>query len=145
MMSIRPATPGDLPAVLALLKDSGLPWQDITAAHLGGFLLAVDGESVLGTVGLERYGNDALLRSLAVAATRRAGGLGTQLADAIEQHARNTGLASLYLLTTTAAEFFARRGYQVIARSAAPAALQATSEFSTLCPSQAVCMRRQVN
>lgn len=145
MASIRPATSADLSAVLTLLKDSGLPWQDLTAAHLDGFLLAVDGESVLGTVGLERYGRDALLRSLAVAPVHRGGGVGTQLADAIEQHARRTGTASLHLLTTTATEFFARRGYRPIARAEAPAALQVSTEFSALCPSQAVCMRRNLN
>lgn len=144
MVSIRPATPADLPAVLGLLKDSGLPWQDVTPAHLDHFLLAVEDGAIIGSAGLERHGSDALLRSLAVASTHRAGGLGTRLAQAIEQDARSSGVAALYLLTTTAAEFFARRGYLRMARADAPAALQATTEFSTLCPAQAACMYKHI-
>jgi amino-acid N-acetyltransferase len=93
---------------------------------------------------LERYGEDALLRSLAVRPENRSTGLGKQLADALEEHARRTGLGTLYLLTTTAADFFARRGYEVIERGTAPSLLQKTTEFSSLCPSQATCMRRRL-
>lgn len=128
-----------------MLKDSSLPWQDVGPAHLDAFLLAVDGDAIVGVVGLERCGNDALLRSLAVHPACRSSGLGAQLAGAIEQHAREAGVTSLYLLTTTAADFFSRRGYSVIARQDAPAALQRTTEFSTLCPSQATCMRKQLH
>lgn len=135
----------DLPAVLTLLEDAGLPYQDITAAHLSDFLIAGGGRSVLGVVGLERYGENALLRSLAVRPESRLTGLGKQLADGIEEHARRKGVGTLYLLTTTAADFFARRGYEVIERGTAPAVLQKTTEFSSLCPSQAICMRRSLN
>ncbi|WP_194724027.1 arsenic resistance N-acetyltransferase ArsN2 [Noviherbaspirillum malthae] len=144
MTPLRPATSEDLPAVLALLEDAGLPYQDLTASHLADFLVAEGGRSVLGIVGLERYGEDALLRSLAVRPENRSTGLGKQLADALEEHARRTGLGTLYLLTTTAADFFARRGYEVIERGTAPSLLQKTTEFSSLCPSQATCMRRRL-
>lgn len=145
MTPLRLATSEDLPAVLALLEDAGLPYQDITTEHLGNFLVAAGGRSILGAVGLERYGENALLRSLVVRPESRFTGLGKQLIDAIEEHARRTSVGTLYLLTTTAADFFARRGYEVIERSSAPAALQETTEFSSLCPSQAICMRRSLN
>lgn len=144
MTPLRFAASQDLPAVLGLLEDAGLPYQDLTTAHLADFLVAEGGRSVLGIVGLERYGKDALLRSLAVRPENRFTGLGKQLADAIEEHARRTGVENLYLLTTTAADFFERRGYELIERHAAPSELQKTAEFSSLCPSQAVCMRRRL-
>jgi amino-acid N-acetyltransferase len=144
MTPLRLAKPDDLPAVLALLKDSGLPYQDISAMHLNDFLVAVGGQSVLGAVGLERYETNALLRSLVVRPESRWTGLGTQLTGAAEEHARKMGVTTLYLLTTTAADFFTRCGYELIARSDAPPALQATTEFSSLCPSQATCMRRSL-
>ncbi|MFC7513413.1 arsenic resistance N-acetyltransferase ArsN2 [Herbaspirillum sp. GCM10030257] len=134
----------DLPAILALLGEAGLPYQDLTAAHATNFLVAADGHSLLGIVGLERYDENALLRSLAVRPENRFTGLGTQLADAIEDHARRTGVGTLYLLTTTAANFFMRRGYEVIDRATAPSTLLETTEFSSLCPSQATCMRRHL-
>lgn len=145
MTPFRIASSQDLPAVLALLEDAGLPNQDITVEHLSDFLVAAGGQSVLGVVGLERYGENALLRSLVVRPESRFTGLGKQVADAIKEHARRTGVATLYLLTTTAADFFARRGYEVIERSSASVALQETTEFSNLCPSEATCMRRDLN
>lgn len=145
MTPLRKASTQDLPAVLALLEEAGLPTQDITSEHLGDFLVAAGGQSILGTIGLERYGENALLRSLVVRQESRFTGLGKQLVDSIEEHAQRTGVRTLYLLTTTAADFFARRGYEVIERSAAPSALQKTAEFSSLCPSQATCMRRDLN
>jgi len=144
MTPLRPATSQDLPAVRALLEDAGLPYQDLAPAHLRDFLVAAGGRSVLGIVGLERYGDNALLRSLVVRPESRFTGLGTQLADAVEEHASRAGVVTLYLLTTTASEFFERRGYEVIERSAAPPAVQKTTEFSSLCPSQAICMRRRL-
>jgi amino-acid N-acetyltransferase len=142
MRPLRRAQTSDLPVVLDLLRTNGLPYQDITANHLDDFLIADGGEAVTGIVGLERHGNDALLRSLAVRENGRGTGLGTQLMIAIEAQAVRSGITGLYLLTTTAADFFARRGYATIDRAAAPAALRQSTEFSGLCPSQAVCMHK---
>lgn len=144
MTSLRPATVHDLPAILDSLEEAGLPYQDLTAAHTVDFLIAAGGHSVLGIVGLERYGENALLRSLAVRPESRFTGLGTQLVDAIADQARRTGVETLYLLTTTAADFFGRRGYEVIDRAMAPSTLLQTTQFSSLCPSQAICMRRRL-
>ncbi|WP_326860161.1 arsenic resistance N-acetyltransferase ArsN2 [Noviherbaspirillum sp.] len=129
-----------MPAVLALLKDSGLPCQDINTLPSIDFLVAAPGQSILGAVGLEQYDDAGLLRSLVVRPESRRTGLGMQLAAAMEERAGKAGVAALYLLTTTAADFFVRRGYRVIQRSDAPAALQSTSEFSSLCPAQAICL-----
>lgn len=145
MTPLRLATAEDLPAVIALLKDSGLPYQDVDTTRPIEFFIAASGQSVLGTVGLERFQHNGLLRSLAVRRENRGTGLGTQLANAMENHARMASVNALYLLTTTATNFFTRRGYQVIARSEAPLTLQSTAEFSMLCPSQAVCMHRILN
>jgi amino-acid N-acetyltransferase len=144
MTQLKLATVHDLPAIVALLEEAGLPYQDLTESHVADFLVAAGGHAVLGIVGLERYGGNALLRSLAVHPESRSTGLGTQLANAMEEHARHAGVGTLYLLTTTAADFFRRRGYEVIDRAAAPSTLLQTTEFSSLCPSQAICMRRHL-
>ena len=44
-------------------------------------------------------------------------------------------VAALYLMTTDAAGFFARLGYAPIARTEAPAGIQATAQLSTICRS----------
>lgn len=144
MTPFRHATPADLPAVLALLKDSGLPYQDVDADRIRHFVIAAGGQSLLGTVGIEIYGKDALLRSLVVRPESRWTGLGSQLTSAMEQHAQQAGVSTIYLLTMTAEPFFARRGYVAVSRKEAPPALQGTAEFAGLCPSQAVCMRRSL-
>lgn len=138
--AVEPARPGDLPAIRALLQAEQLPHEDLTAAHLQDFFVLREGAGLVAVAGLERHGADGLLRSVAVAPDRRRGGLGIALAEATEQRARALGLGALYLLTTTAADFFARRGYRRIERQAAPAPLQASREFAALCPSSATCM-----
>ena len=41
-------------AVLALLQQSGLAWTDLPKAAMRGFVVACDGECVIGTIGVER-------------------------------------------------------------------------------------------
>jgi amino-acid N-acetyltransferase len=74
-MRIRAARSEDLDAIKALLAENELPASDITADLLTYFAVAEDADgSVVGSVGLERFGNSALLHSLAVAQTLRSAG-----------------------------------------------------------------------
>ena len=123
-----------LSAVKQLLSESSLPIEDITAQHLHHFFGCSSGLELEGLVGLELYGEVALLRSLAVAASRRNSGLGSRLVAHTERHAQDQGVKSLYLLTTTAEAFFQRRGYARIPRENAPAAIKDTKEFAGICP-----------
>lgn len=131
-------------ALRALLRGNALPVDDIDSAGID-FLVAVADDQVLGVVGLERFGDAGLLRSLAVSADRRGTGLGGALVRAVEEAARTQGLAQLVLLTQTAAPFFAARGYTVIERGAAPAAVRRSAEFASLCPASATCMAKPLD
>jgi amino-acid N-acetyltransferase len=129
--------------VLALLQASELPYQDINSYHMRYFLLARDSMKLLvGVIGLEPYGQNGLLRSLVVHSSLRNQGLGQMLVRHLEGLARSLNIQELYLLTTTATDFFARLEYLPTVREQAPAELQATSEFRSLCPSTAVCMKK---
>ncbi|HXH02946.1 MAG TPA: arsinothricin resistance N-acetyltransferase ArsN1 family A [Candidatus Competibacteraceae bacterium] len=139
-MNPSPATSADLPAVQALLAAQGLPVADLTAAHLEHFLLLRDAAGITGSVGLERRGEIGLLRSLALRPALRGQGHGAALLRALEARAGALGLTALYLLTTTAADFFGTQGYVRLARSRAPQAVRASAEFRTLCPDSAVLM-----
>ncbi|MDR6419961.1 amino-acid N-acetyltransferase [Paraburkholderia phenoliruptrix] len=142
-MKIRPARPEDRDAINVLLTEHGLPASDITHEMLRDFVVAEgEGGFVVGSVGLERYDSNALLRSLAVAPTVRNAGMGSQLLAHAESLARDKGILELWLLTTTAPEFFRRKDYVDVKRSTAPAKLQATTQFAQLCPARAVCMRK---
>ncbi len=135
----------DLPAIRALLTDAGLPVADLGDSTHAYFWLARDRERVLGTVALERFGDVAMLRSLAVRRDRQGGGLGQALLKTAEQCASETGIRTLCLLTTTAERFFARHGYAQIQRSEAPEAARQSEEFRSLCPASAVCMIKRLD
>ena len=143
--ALRAAAPDDHARIVALLMQAGLPAADITQDGLRDFIVALDAGEVIGAVGLERYGDHGLLRSLVAAPDWRGHGLGTALVDAVEARARSLGVGSLSLLTETAAPFFAARGYAAITRTHAPAPVQASTEFSTLCPASSTCMHKTIN
>lgn len=137
------ADAADLDRVEALLAANDLPTSDVRTGP-GRFYLARDGDAVVGAGGVERYGSDGLLRSVVVEGSNRGDGYGTALCAALEDRARRGGIQTLYLLTTTAAGFFERLGYESIPRQSAPASVRSTTEFADLCPSSATCMRKRV-
>jgi amino-acid N-acetyltransferase len=139
---LHEAAAEDLPSIVALLAQAGLPTSDPVPEALGDFIVALDGGQVIGAVGLERHGEHGLLRSLVVAPGWRDQGLGDALVEAIEARAAAAGLQSLTLLTQTAAAFFAARRYTLIDRTQAPAPVQSSREFTTLCPTTSACLTK---
>ncbi|MRS98065.1 GNAT family N-acetyltransferase [Ralstonia pickettii] len=140
----RPARPEDFPAIRALLMAEGLPSEDVDVGQTGRFHVALLDGHLLGCVGLELYGADALLRSVAVAYGARHRGLGRNLVGIAERDATLLGAHRLFLLTTSAADYFFRLGYQRFDRNAVPALLRDSSQFSLLCPASATCMMKSV-
>jgi len=139
MVSIAPATERDLDPILDLLRGSRLPAAGL-AGHLASALIARDGDRVVGSAALELYGASALLRSVAVETGRRGQGLGRQLTEAVLALAHSRGVRRVYLLTETAADFFARLGFTGLDRQAVDPAVQQSIEFRGACPASAVCM-----
>jgi len=137
--------PGEEQTVIDLIKGAGLTVEDVNSPKLVHFIVARKGDAIVGTVGLEPAGRDALLRSLAVAAGHRRQSIATRLVAAIEKYARARDTEALYLLTMDAAGFFAKQGYQPFDRQAAPAIIQTTEEFRTLCPETARCLRKRLS
>jgi amino-acid N-acetyltransferase len=137
---IEGARRSDLPGIRWLLDMESLPSVDITEAALEHFLVYRDETGVAGVVGLERYGEVALLRSLVVASERMGCGLGKRLVAAAAELAAELNIHSIYLLTTTAEGFFEYMGFRSIKREDAPLAIRNTREFTSLCPVTAVLM-----
>jgi amino-acid N-acetyltransferase len=143
-MLIRAATGGDLSAVRTLLAAAGLPLDGVEE-NFTDFIVAEDGESrIAGVIGIERYGASALLRSAAVAPSSRGTGLGSRLVKRILERASTSGVRDVYLLTTTAEEYFPRFGFTRAARTDVPDAVKASREFQGACPDTAVVMKRAV-
>jgi amino-acid N-acetyltransferase len=141
MDCIEAARGSDLSEIEALLQRCALPTDDV-APHLGQFTVARRDGRVVGVIGLEVHGRLGLLRSLAVADELRGAGIARRLYAAELGVARRHGLERLYCLTTTAQGFFELLGWRALLRDEVPQEIQATQEFSTLCPSSAVCMVR---
>ena len=143
-MTPLPATPDDLAAVTDLLQKCGLPHQDLVPGDMREFLVIPAEGELAACAGLQVFGAVGLLRSLAVRPPLRLQGVGGLLCGMIEQRARESGVHTLHLLTTSAEKYFARRGYVRCAREQLPAAIRATAEFSSLCPASAACMCRKL-
>lgn len=135
------ALPSDGAEVRAFLRAAGLPAEDVEAGPQQ-YLLAREGRRLVGTVGLEMVGEDALARSLAVVPDRRGEGIGSRLVETVVERARVHGIRTLYALTTTAERYAAARGFERIPRSEVPPGIAALAQFRALCPAAAVCLRR---
>lgn len=142
-LDLRRADGEDLSYVERLLERNGLPTEDVRSKP-GCFYVAYDGENSVGIGGLETDGSVGLLRSIVVERSVRGRGYGTRLCERLETEARDAGVETLYLLTTTASEFFSDLGYAEIDRSDVPDAVRRTSEFTDLCPATATCMEKSL-
>jgi amino-acid N-acetyltransferase len=120
--------------VIRLLESAALPTSDLADEHMQDFFYVGPASAPIGIVGVQLFGAVALLRSLVVIEEHRARGLGRDLVEHAELHARERGATAIYLLTTTAERFFRSRGYTATPRDSAPAAIRATPEFAGLCP-----------
>ena len=138
---LRPAVDDDLSAVERLLVASGLPLEGVKEA-LSTFVVAYSGDDLVGVAGLEVCCDNALLRSVAVAPEWRSRRLGRALVTRVVADAEARGIRALYLLTTTAEQYFPSFGFERIARDEVPDDVRTTAEFRSACPASATVMRR---
>lgn len=136
---IEQATPADWPKIVALLNSVELPLDGLSE-HLETTLVAHMGNEIVGCAGLELYGDNALLRSVAVDRSHQGQGLGGELTTAALDLARVRGVRSVFLLTETAGEFFPRFGFKQTSRSDVPETVQQSVEFTVACPVSALVM-----
>ncbi len=117
---IRTAKVKDVPQIfklvntMARLKNNLLPrsmWE--LYEHVRDFIVAVDGNRVIGTCSLHIFWEDlAEVRSLAVDLDYQSQGWGDLLMKVIIEDAREIGMLRLFTLTTIP-EFFLRFGFEV--------------------------------
>jgi amino-acid N-acetyltransferase len=138
-ISLRRATAEDRRAIIALLEAAALPVDGIEDAD---FIVADRARMIVGCAAIERRGTAGLLRSVAVDAACRGSGIGHALVAHVIATASRENIDPVVLLTTTAADWFARYAFTRIARADVPAPLLASAEFQGACPASAVIMRR---
>lgn len=142
-MVIDAATDGDLAAVRRLLQHHHLPLDGVDE-QIDTMVVARDGSTVVGTAAVELYAEGALLRSVAVDPSVQGRHLGHDLTDAALRLAQASGIDTVYLLTTTAEQFFPKLGFEPIPRDQVPATVRASVEFRSACPASAVVMRKRL-
>lgn len=139
-ITITPARAEDVGPIKALLVANDLPTAGVDD-HWKTFLVARDGERVVGCGGAEAYQFAALIRSVAVDPEYRSHGLGRRIVRQLLDRLASRGLREFYLLTTTAEGYFRKRGFKVIDRDEVHPQLLSSREFQDACPASAVCMR----
>jgi N-acetylglutamate synthase-like GNAT family acetyltransferase len=140
---IRPAQLKHKDIVHSLLLGFKLPLDGLEETKLW-ILQSGDGE-VMGVAGLEVYGKQGLLRSLAVKGQLHNQGLGKALVNHVIGEAKKKGVIDLFLLTTTAPKFFEKLGFKEESREKVTGLIAESVEFKSACPKTAVLMRLKLS
>jgi N-acetylglutamate synthase-like GNAT family acetyltransferase len=139
--SVRPARRGDMSAVRSVLASVSLA-ESATDDQAGDFFVLCNEDGTVGGVSLEVFGDDAILRALAVDPKFRGAGYGWILADTAVSQARWRGVRRIYLLTETASDFFAAKfGFRVVDRSTLSRQVAASEVFTRPDSAHQVAMR----
>ena len=101
---VRPMVAEDLDAVMAVEQGSfHTPWsrsafeEELSQNRLARYLVAIDGETIVGYAGTWLVINEAHVTNVAVHNNRRREGIGRLLMDALMNMAREEGMESMTL------------------------------------------------
>lgn len=126
------------------LVEAGLPADDLLESNRRFYAYEMLDGVHAGYAGLEQYGDDVLIRSVVVPPGARGSGIGSGIVPLLLFRALEAGARRAYLLTTTAAPFFASLGFKEIGRELAPASILSTRQATGLCPASATLMTRKL-
>jgi amino-acid N-acetyltransferase len=126
-----------------LLRESGLPHNDLSDIDWFGLFGVLRQNKLVSAAGLERCDQSLLLRSVVTHSKYRGQGLSMQIVTALHQAAYEAGHQEIWLLTTDACDYFLQyHNYVSVDRAEVPGGIEASAEFSALCPADAVLMRK---
>ncbi len=139
-IELRESIAGDAVEIRTLLTEVKLPVESVDG-NVTRFFVAEENGRMLGIAGFEFYGNDALLRSVAIKPDLQRRGVGSRIVDLMIAEAVKRDVREIVLLTETARDFFLAKGFEVVDRSVITNdAMSRSSEFTYACPKSAVCM-----
>ncbi|CAG9170432.1 GNAT family N-acetyltransferase [Cupriavidus pampae] len=143
-MQIRAAHVADIPAIEAVLERCGLPINDVTL-QVAQFHVAVVEGRVVGCACAERFGDTAMIRSVAVLHECRDQGIATHLVRAAMMRARANGSRRAVLLTSSCPDYFARYGFSLVQAAQLPVEVRDSEAFRRQSSSSALCMCAQLD
>lgn len=135
---IKPAQLKDKNSIHSLLLGFKLPLDELEETKL--WILQSGTDEIAGVAGLEVYGEQGLLRSVAVKGQLQNQGLGRVLVDHVVGEAKKSGVVDLFLLTITAPKFFEKLGFEEEDRKKVIGKIAESVEFKSACPKTAVLM-----
>ncbi|PTM56770.1 GNAT family N-acetyltransferase [Desmospora activa] len=116
MFAVRKATIADVDWITGVLQNANINDQGVDK-HLDRFLVVEDplkpGTRV-GTVGMEVYGDQGLLRSFVMESQSWNAAAGLELIGVVLAHTRRLGLRNVYLITGIAQPIFEHFGFQSV-------------------------------
>lgn len=138
-LRVRAAQPADLPAIEAVLGRCALPSDDLPRL-IGEFHVAVLESELIGCACAERFGDTAIVRSVAVLHEYRDRRVARHLVNAVMMRARANGTRRAVLLTSNCPSYFARYGFSLIHASKLPPDVLESVEFQRMRNTGALCM-----
>jgi N-acetylglutamate synthase-like GNAT family acetyltransferase len=141
----RTATKEDMLRIKGFLRENGLPDLGVDECVENFVIAENESGNWIGVAGVEFYGENGLLRSVAVAKQSRALGYGRILVNTILGNARDKGIKTIYLLTQDADNYFQRLGFQIVDRMNVDGAVKRSLEFTEACPECATVMRKTID
>lgn len=145
-MQIQPCTTADTAQLCSLLETASLPTEDIQITKRKLFWKVIVQGNLIATIGLELVTPSiGLLRSLCVKNEYRGHGYAQELVKRVESEAHTLKIEQLFLLTTTAKAYFLKYDYVEVKRDIVPEEIKQSSQFSSLCPSSAIIMKKDIS
>ncbi len=128
--SAVPAAPHERAEIAALLARCGLG-REHSRLETGEFFVVREQSHVAACAAIDRQGEVALLRSVAVDPARRAEGLGRAVVLAALHRALEAGVREVWLRSEDAQDYWALHGFRIAPSQAAPAALLEVQELES--------------
>lgn len=140
--AVLPARTDDADTIMELLAAAGL--QTENPPDMARTFLSFDGARAVGSVSLDVCGQQAVLRSLVVAPTHRRQGRARALCALALAHARELGVSDVYVVSKSAADFFALLGFRALLPAKVPASVRAAQ--GSACRGEAtICLCRSAS
>lgn len=143
MKTIQSLHHSEMDAVKKLLQLSDLPYSDLDQVPVH-FFGVKENDQLIAIAALEMYGLNAVLRSVAVHHAHQNLGYGKQMVRFLENKAIEKGIKNLFLLTSTAADFFKKLAYLPQQRDLCPPDIQSSAQFREICPLSASCFSKKL-
>src|SRR6185295_8794074 len=115
----------------SLLQSESLPTIDLER-DLPHFFVKTINEEIVGSIGMEHYGESGLLRSMLVRPTFRNKGIASELVNHLSHYAKDRGVRKLFLITNTAEDYFQRMGFTKVLREKVEKEVLQSKEFNGL-------------